>query len=219
MIKIITGFVLVILFAGLYFYLEQSGSSDNLFNQQSIQQIIMEYGQWGPILIIIFMSGAIIMSPLPSAPIALASGAAFGHTWGTIYILIGAELGAIIAFSMARLLGYEVMKKRFGDRIKITWLQSENNLMLVVGVSRLIPFISFDVVSYAAGLTSLGYLRFALATLLGIIPASFLLAHFGSELVSSDLPNMALTILLLGGITGIPLAISLIIKKSVKRKQ
>jgi len=219
LIKIITGFVLVILFAGLYFYLEQSGSSDNLFNQQSIQQIIMEYGQWGPILIIIFMSGAIIMSPLPSAPIALASGAAFGHTWGTIYILIGAELGAIIAFSMARLLGYEVMKKRFGDRIKITWLQSENNLMLVVGVSRLIPFISFDVVSYAAGLTSLGYLRFALATLLGIIPASFLLAHFGSELVSSDLPNMALTILLLGGITGIPLAISLIIKKSVKRKQ
>ena len=213
MIKTITGFLLVILFAGLYLYLEQSGSINTFFNQQSLQQIINDFGQWGPLLIITFMSGAIVMSPLPSAPIALASGAAFGHTWGTIYILIGAEIGAIIAFSMARLLGYDVMKKRFGDSIKIKWMQSETNLMLVVGVSRLIPFISFDVVSYAAGLTSLGYLRFALATLLGIIPASFLLAHFGSELVSSDLPNMVITILLLGGMTGIPLIIGVIINK------
>jgi len=213
LIKTITGFLLVILFAGLYLYLEQSGSINTFFNQQSLQQIINDFGQWGPLLIITFMSGAIVMSPLPSAPIALASGAAFGHTWGTIYILIGAEIGAIIAFSMARLLGYDVMKKRFGDSIKIKWMQSETNLMLVVGVSRLIPFISFDVVSYAAGLTSLGYLRFALATLLGIIPASFLLAHFGSELVSSDLPNMVITILLLGGMTGIPLIIGVIINK------
>jgi len=213
LIKTITGFVLVVVFAGLYLYLEQSGSINTFFNQQSLQQIIDDYGQWGPLLIIIFMSGAIVMSPLPSAPIALASGAAFGHTWGTIYILIGAELGAIIAFSMARMLGYDVMRRRFGDRIKFKWLQSENNLMLVVGVSRLIPFISFDIVSYAAGLTSLGYLRFALATLLGIIPASFLLAHFGSELVSSDLPNMIITVLLLGGITAVPLVIGVLVNK------
>jgi len=213
LIKTITGLVLVILFAGLYLYLEQSGSINTFFNQESLQQIINNYGQWGPLLIIIFMSGAIVMSPLPSAPIALASGAAFGHTWGTIYILIGAELGAIIAFSMARMLGYDVMKRRFGNRIKFKWLQSDNNLMLAVGISRLIPFISFDVVSYAAGLTSLGYMRFAFATLLGIIPASFLLAHFGSELVSSDLPNMVITILLLGSITGIPLILGVLIKK------
>lgn len=217
MIKTIIGFLLVLLFSGIYVYLNQSGSIDILFNQQSLQQIINEYGQWGPILIIIFMSGAIVMSPLPSAPIALASGAAFGHTWGTIYVLIGAELGAIIAFSMARMLGYEVMKKRFGGRITIQWLQSENNLMLAVGISRLIPFVSFDIVSYAAGLTSLSFLRFSLATLLGIIPASFLLAHFGSELVSSDLPNMVVTILLLGGITGIPLIIGILIKKYTNR--
>lgn len=153
------------------------------------------------------------MSPLPSAPIALAAGALYGHTWGTIYILIGAELGAIIAFSIARLLGYDAMKKHFGGRIKIKWLCSNNNLMLAVFFSRFIPFISFDIVSYAAGLTSLGYVRFALATLFGIIPASFLLAHFGSELVHSDLPNMFITLLLLGGITLIPLLAGIVLSK------
>ena len=214
MIKTITGFLLVILFSGLYLYLEQSGSLDILFNQQSLQQIIDDYGQWGPLLIIILMCAAIVMSPLPSAPIALASGAAYGHFWGTVYILIGALLGAIIAFSIARMLGYKAMKRRFGNSLKIKWLQSENHLMLAIGISRLIPFISFDIVSYAAGLTSIGYLRFTLATLLGIIPASFLLAHFGSKLVTSDLPNMVLTILLLGGITAIPIIIGMLANKS-----
>ena len=47
-------------------------------------------------------------------------------------------------------------------------------------MSRLLPFVSFDAVSYAAGLSRLQFWRFALATLAGIVPASFLLAHFGS---------------------------------------
>jgi len=208
--------VLVLSLAGLYLYLHQTGAFVVLFNQQSLRQIINNYGQWGPLLIIILMCAAIVMSPLPSAPIALVSGAVYGHTWGTIYILIGSLLGAIIAFSLARMLGYEAMQKRFGDSIKIKWLQSENRLMLVVGVSRLIPFISFDIVSYAAGLTSLGYIRFTVATLLGIAPASFLLAHFGSELVTSDLPNMIITILLLGGITAIPVIIGILVNRTRK---
>jgi len=181
-------------------------------DQHSILDLIYQYQQWGPILIIILMCGAVVMSPLPSAPIALASGAAYGHTMGTVYVLIGAELGAIIAFTMAKLLGYEAIHKRFGDKINIKWLQSENHLMLAVGISRLIPFISFDIVSYAAGLTPLGYIRFALATFIGILPASFLLAHFGSEMTRSDLPNMFVTILLLGGITIIPVLIAALLK-------
>ncbi len=211
--KFITGFILVILFAGLYLYLHATSTLQILLDQQLLHKIIEDLDFWGPFLVIILMCGAIVMSPIPSAPIALASGAAYGHFWGTIYVLIGAELGAIIAFSIARMLGYEAMQKRFGDRIKIKWLQSDTHLMLVVGLSRLIPFISFDIVSYAAGLTSLSYLRFAMATLLGIIPASFLLAHFGSEMVTSDLSGMLITILLLGGITGIPLIIGIVIRK------
>jgi len=210
-------FVLIIFFSVLYLYLYSTGTLGVIVNQQSLQEFVLHLDVWGPLLVILIMSGAIVMSPIPSAPIALASGAAYGHTWGTIYVLIGAEIGAIMAFTIARLLGNEVMHRRFGDRINIKWLQSENNLMLVVGLSRLLPFISFDIVSYAAGLTSLSYWRFALATLLGIIPASFLLAHFGSEVILSDLSNMIMTVLLLGGITGIPLLIGMIIRKYMKK--
>ena len=75
---------------------------------------------------------------------------------------------------------------------------------MIVFASRLLPFLSFDIVSYAAGLTQLKVWRFVLATVLGILPASFLLAHYGGELGSGDLKRVALTVLALGAITLIP---------------
>lgn len=78
--------------------------------------------------------------------------------------------------------------------------------MVVVFVTRLMPFLSFDLVSYAVGLTPLKVWRFAIATLLGILPASFLLTHFGGELASGDLQRAGLTVLALGVITLLPVA-------------
>ena len=67
------------------------------------------------------------------------------------------------------------------------------------------PFVSFDMISYAAGLSRLHLWRFALATLAGIVPASFLLAHFGGEAVSGDLGRATWAVLGLGLVTGLPL--------------
>ncbi|MBC7286329.1 VTT domain-containing protein, partial [Hoeflea sp.] len=84
------------------------------------------------------------------------------------------------------------------------FIRSQNALMVVVFVTRLMPFLSFDIISYAAGLTPLRTWRFAVATLLGIIPASFLLAHFGDELASGDWRRAGVTVLALGLITLLP---------------
>jgi uncharacterized membrane protein YdjX (TVP38/TMEM64 family) len=44
--------------------------------------------------------------------------------------------------------------------------------------------------------------RFALATLAGIVPISFLLTHFGDRLVGGELDSVALAVLALGLVTG-----------------
>lgn len=190
-----------------------SGISSQLFTAPTLQTTLRKAGMWGPFLIICLMAGAVVMSPIPSAPIAIASGFAYGHGWGTLYIVIGAEAGAITAFAIARLVGYEAMQKRFGEQLNIGWLGSSHHLILAVCISRLIPFISFDVVSYAAGLTRLSYTQFALATFIGIIPMSFLLAHFGSEMVSSDLNQIMLTILIIGMLTVVPVIIGVLLRR------
>ena len=208
--KHIIGIILVLIFSILYIYLHQSGNLNYFYEIKGLRSQLVQLGSFGPFLIILLMAGAIVMSPIPSAPIAITSGLLYGHSWGTVYILIGAELGALIAFSISRLLGHDVMQKRFGDRIKSKWLNSNNHLMFVVFFSRLIPFISFDIISYAAGLTKISYIQFALATLAGILPASFLLAHFGGEMASDDSQRMIITILLLGTLTLIPILLTMI---------
>jgi uncharacterized membrane protein YdjX (TVP38/TMEM64 family) len=193
--------------AALYALLSWSGALDTLTNGPLLRERIEQLGWIGPFAVIALMTGAIVLSPIPSAPIALAAGAAYGHTWGTIYVLIGAEAGALIAFTIARVLGCDVMRKFCRQRSSLRLLGSQNTLMAIVFVSRLLPFISFDVVSYAAGLTPLSFWRFAVATLAGIVPASFVLAHFGAEMASADTDRIAISVLALGTITLIPIAI------------
>ena len=199
--RIIAGAVAVVALAGIYGILSWNGLLETIMDGSGLKKQIMELGWLGPFAIISLMTLAVVLSPIPSAPIALAAGAVYGHTWGTVYVLAGAEAGSLIAFTIARLLGYKVMQKWLGEHLSFGRLGTQNMLMGMVFVSRLLPFISFDLVSYAAGLTKLSFWRFALATMAGIIPASFLLAHFGSEMGSDDPEKMIFSIFILGGIT------------------
>jgi uncharacterized membrane protein YdjX (TVP38/TMEM64 family) len=176
-----------------------------LMDGERLEMLVEQAGLWGPVLIVTLMTLAVVASPIPSAPIALAAGAAYGHVWGTVQVVIGAELGALIAFGLARVLGHDVLRRIFGDRVDAGLFGSQTALTATVFASRLMPFVSFDMISYAAGLSRLHAWRFALATLAGIIPASFLLAHFGGEAVSGDFGRATWAVLGLGLVTGVPL--------------
>ena len=199
--------VFVLALSAVYYFLHEHGRLSAITDAGKLRLWITNLGYIGPVTIIALMAIAVIINPIPSAPIALASGAVFGHTWGTIYVVAGAAIGAAGAFWIARLLGQELLVRLFGKKIMLGWLGSQNILMALVFVSRLIPFLSFDLVSYGAGLTQIKAWRFLLATLLGLVPASFLLAHFGGEMAATDLNEAMLLLLLLGGVTIIPVVL------------
>ena len=209
-VKILAGASLLVALVGSYWLLDQSGALATILDGAALRAWITQLGVWGPLAVIGLMTLAILVSPIPSAPIALAAGAAYVHIWGTVYVLLGAEAGALAAFGLARLFGYEALRRWFGDRLSIGLLGSQNALMCIVFVSRLLPFISFDLVSYAAGLTILSFWRFAIATLAGIVPASFLLAHFGKEMATGDTTRILISAFAIGFITLIPFAAKLV---------
>ncbi|MFT5721326.1 MAG: putative membrane protein YdjX (TVP38/TMEM64 family) [Motiliproteus sp.] len=154
---------------------------------QVIIELARQSGMAGPLVIVAVMSAAIVFSPLPSAPIAMAAGAIYGHYEGTVYVFTGALLGASIAFGIARVLGFTAAHDWLNQRFPAWKLGDQRRLMWLVMLSRLLPFISFDLVSYAAGVTQLSYGRFFIATSMGILPASFLLAHFGAAALEQSL--------------------------------
>ncbi len=192
-----------------YLLLRQTGVASLLEDVAVLKATILAYGPIGPLFVILLMTLAVVFNPLPSAPIALVAGALYGHTAGTFYIVVGAELGAVAAFLIARLAGYELVRRYLGDTVPLGRFGSQNSLTMVVFASRLIPFMSFDLVSYGAGLTPLKLWRFALATLFGLLPMSFALAHFGSEIATTgkgeDIARIALW---LGLLVAIPLVLA-----------
>ena len=208
--KLLAALALLALLAATYWLLHETGALKTILNGTELHAHIARLGAWGPLLVIGLMVLAILLSPIPSAPIAMAAGAAYGHAWGTLYVLLGAELGALAAFGVARWFGRETLQRWFGERLSVGLLGSQNALTGIVLVSRLLPFISFDIVSYAAGLTLLSFWRFAIATLVGVFPASFLLAHFGGEMATGESDRIMLSVLALGAITLIPFAVKFV---------
>ena len=202
--------LLALMLTGIYFAIKNSPLADLFINTDLLLDNIRELGTLGPLLVVGLMALAIVFNPLPSAPVALAAGAAYGHTMGTIYIVAGAEIGAICAFLIARTVGAGIIKKMLGGSLSLGRFSSQNALMMAVFVSRLVPFLSFDLVSYAAGLTALKLWRFVLATLLGLVPISFALAHMGSEIVDSRGLELTIISLLAGLLIVIPIALGAI---------
>ncbi len=187
--------VLGLLLLGWYI-LDHSGIVDFFMRSEGVEDAVKELGAGGPILIVFGIAVAVVITPLPSAPVALAAGALYGMYWGTFYIVLGAQLGATIAFLVARHFRNGVLRPFVSKAETLPLLGSQNTLMATVLVSRILPFLSFDLISYAAGLSILGFNRFFMATLVGIVPMSFLLAHLGMSVREIDGAGVAITLVI-----------------------
>jgi uncharacterized membrane protein YdjX (TVP38/TMEM64 family) len=181
-------------------------------NETSLRQTISNLGVFGPFAVIGLMVLAIVVSPIPSGPIAVAAGALYGASEGTILSIIGAEIGALLAFSLSRYFGYGAIRRSQNPILKfIAVPRSQRALMWIVFASRLIPFISFDAISYATGVTNLTFGRFAIATAMGIVPICWALAAMGSGMATGGIDWM-LVVLLGGGMTLVPATIAVLRK-------
>ncbi|RMD82980.1 MAG: TVP38/TMEM64 family protein [Candidatus Dadabacteria bacterium] len=137
-------------------------------------------GALAPLLLISMMAAAVVVSPIPSLPFDLVAGKVFGPIWGTLYAATGALIGAAVSFQIARWLGRGLIERFIGGHINFCSRCSDKLVAKIVFFSRLVPVVSFDVVSYGAGLTKVSLRVFCLATFFGMLPLTFLYTYFGS---------------------------------------
>ncbi len=183
-----------------------------VFDEAWIRQAISDFGAFGPIALIVLMALAIVVSPIPSGPIAVAAGALYGTSGGAILSILGAELGAIVAFGASRYFCYDAVRQSENPIMKFIAIpRSQRALMWIVFASRLIPFISFDAISYATGVTNLTFGRFAIATAMGIVPICWALAAMGAGMATGGIDWM-LVVILAGGMTLAPAIVAVLRK-------
>ncbi|MGQ0666236.1 MAG: TVP38/TMEM64 family protein [Nitrospiraceae bacterium] len=151
-----------------------------------LAQWLNDAGPLAPLFLIGSMVCAVVIPPIPSLPLDLAAGAVFGPFYGALYAVIGAEIGAIACFLVARALGRDTLARLLKVETTFCQMCTDHQLMGLMFVARLIPIFSFDVVSYGAGLTNISLKTFALATFFGMAPPTFALTYLGSSVVSAQ---------------------------------
>ncbi len=147
-----------------------------------LRDYILSFGAWAPVVSALLMILQTLVAPLPAFVLTFANGLAFGSFLGGTLSLVSASLAAAVSFWIARLLGRGPVEALVGrahlgtaDRWFLSWGA------YAILVTRLVPVVSFDIVSYAAGLTLVGFWRFMLATMVGMAPATFLYAYLGGQ--------------------------------------
>jgi len=124
---------------------------------------------------------------LPGAAIlSLAAGAVFGVLQGTLFVVAGATIGAILAFLVSRTLLRDWVVRKFGGRMEgIDRGLRENGLSYLLFL-RLVPAFPFFLVNLACGVTGLPLRTYALGTLFGIIPGSLVFVNAGASLAAIE---------------------------------
>lgn len=150
---------------------------------ESIKTYILGFGIWAPVVSFALMLFQSLIAPLPAFVITFSNAALFGWLYGAVLSWSSAMAGAALCFWIARLLGREATEKLTTklalDNVDTFFQQYGKHTILI---ARLLPFVSFDIVSYAAGLTSMSFGSFFWATGLGQLPATLIYSYAGEML-------------------------------------
>lgn len=178
--KIAAGIAILLACVGLYFLWGRHVFDD--FTVERIEVFVAGFGRFAPLAYILLLALSVVISQVPNVPLAIAAGMLFGTFWGGLYSIFGGMIGAAACFFIARFLGITFIKRLIGKIPCFTENCKEKHLVLLVFLSRLFPFFSFDLVSYCAGLTNIKTGTFLVATFFGMIPMTFLFTHMGDKI-------------------------------------
>jgi uncharacterized membrane protein YdjX (TVP38/TMEM64 family) len=136
-----------------------------------------------PVLFVVGYGIATVFG-LPGTVFTLAGGAIFGVVFGSLLNWVGATLGAIGAYTLARRLGSDAVRSLLGRHATTLDALTSKAGFATLFRLRLIPVVPFNALNFAAGLAPAPFRAYALSTALGIIPGTVVYTYFADSLVA-----------------------------------
>ena len=152
-------------------------------NLDAVAEYIRSFGGYAMAFSFVLMVFSSLIAPLPAFMITLSNAAIFGWWQGAILSWSSAMVGAALCFFLSRGLGRDVVEKIAG-RGALAGVEGyfEKYGTKTILICRLLPFVSFDAVSYFAGLTPIKFIPFFIATGVGQLPATIVYSYVGGML-------------------------------------
>lgn len=152
-------------------------------DQTRTEKYFDQFGIWGPIAIIVFIILQMFLIVFPSWLPTIVAVMAYGFWQGILISLTGILLASTIGYYIGTRLKGPVLKKIFGEKkMKQMDFWINNYSFGTVVLFRISPFLSNDGISFIAGMVEMGYKKYMGATLLGIVPLTFAVAHFSDNI-------------------------------------
>ncbi len=149
------------------------------FAPAGIEAWLEQLGVWGPLVFV----GCYTLAPalfLPGSVLTLAGGALFGTGLGALLSLIGATIGATIAFMIARYMAADWVERHVSGRLQDLKDGVEREGWRFVAFTRLVPVFPFNLLNYAFGLTRVSVRTFAGTSFVAMAPGALAYAYAGN---------------------------------------
>jgi len=154
------------------------------FNPQEILRNALVWidslGSLGAIAFIVLYIFATVAF-LPGSILTLGAGVVFGVFFGTVYVFIGATLGAIAAFLVGRYFARDWIAQKIAGNQKFKAIDQAvgQEGFKIVLLTRLSPIFPFFLLNYAYGITGVSLKDYAIASV-GMIPGTITFVYIGS---------------------------------------
>ena len=157
-------------------------------NRETVAGWLEGLGPWAGVAFVgSYALGAVAF--LPGMIFTVTGGALFGPLWGTVYSVLGANLGAALAFLAARHGLADWVAHRTGPRLEKLQQGIDAEGWRFVALVRLVPLVPFNLLNYALGLTRVRFLTYCLTSLIAMAPAVFgyvWVGHAGRQAIAGD---------------------------------
>ncbi len=145
------------------------------------ERYLRSLGAIGPVVVVIvYVISTVLL--IPGSVITVGAGTLFGLATGVVVVVLGANLGALCSFLLARSLLREKVASWADGNAKFRSLDQaigKQGFKMVL-LTRLSPVFPFVLLNYLLGLTAVRTPAYVLANLLGMLPATFLFVYIGA---------------------------------------
>jgi len=219
--SIIKFIILLIIIGGAFFAFRYTALSQYTQKDALLSLLTQLRGHWWGPFGFILIYGIGCMLALPGSLLTLCGGAIFGVAWGTLYNILASNLGATLAFFMARYFGRDFISRFMKGRVEAFDEKVASHGFRFIFTLRLIPLIPFNGLNLGSGLSKIKYRDYLLGSVLGMLPGTFIYTYFADALLrgATGSGKRALTNLIIASALLILISLVPTLYKKFKKKK
>jgi uncharacterized membrane protein YdjX (TVP38/TMEM64 family) len=151
-------------------------------HRELLLAFVEQHAFLAPLVFIAVYAAVVALSVPGGAILTIAGGFMFGIIPATLYVVVGATVGATIVFLIARTALGDTLRAKAGPRIRRMEEGFRENALSYLLVLRLIPIFPFWLVNIVPAFLGVAVGTYVLGTFIGIIPGTFVYASVGNGL-------------------------------------